>query len=377
MLREGELPQFAPSLGNSGGTRMKFGKFKQGLFALSVLGASATMAIAADDAPKKLILGVGDANSEYWQEMIWGVTQVMKSVGGEVEVIVNDFDPQKSIQNMSAIVAGGCEGCIFIWFPDSGSITNVLTERVAQVNGFITTLWNRPEASHPWDTSKDNWVANISFDGVYAGYANGMALCKALNGKGNIVVLKGIPDNAPAIQRSLGLQNALKECPGMTVLDEQVGSWQQQPAQDITRTWLVKYGDQINGIFGMNDAMGLGAVAALREVGKVGIPVTGTDGSSDVIELIKKGEMLSTVKGLNETQGAVAAAITYAVRVGDVKLADLTEAQRDFNIEQLLVTKENADAVLAAKPDPADFTYEKIKADLWGKSAGQIAPGMN
>jgi ribose transport system substrate-binding protein len=356
---------------------MKFGIIKHGLFALSLLSASATIAFAADDTPKKLYLGVGDANSEYWQEMIWGATQVMKSVGGDVEVIVNDFDPQKSIQNMSAIVAGGCEGCIFTWFPDSGSITNVLTERVAQVNGFITTLWNRPEASHPWDTSKDNWVANVSFDGVFAGYANGMALCKALNGKGNIVVLKGVPDNAPAIQRSLGLQNALKECPGMKVLDEQVGSWQQSPAQDITRTWLVKYGDQINGIFGMNDAMGLGAVAALREVGKVGIPVTGTDGSSDVLELIKKGEMLSTVKGLNQEQGAVAAAITYAVRVGDLKLADLTEAQRDFNIAQELVTKDNVDAILAAKPDPADYSYEKIKADLWGKSAGQIAPGMN
>jgi ribose transport system substrate-binding protein len=357
---------------------MKLGMVKNGTLAIALLAASATMALAADDTSKKLHLGVGNADSEYWQEMIWGATQVMKSVGGDVEVIVNDFDPQKSITNMSAIVAAGCEGCIFTWFPDSGSITNVLTERVTGVNGYITTLWNRPEASHPWDTSKDNWVANISFDGVFAGYQNGMALCKALNGNGNIVVLKGIPDNAPAIQRSLGLQNALKECPGMKVLDEQVGSWQQGPAQDITRTWLVKYGDQINGIFGMNDAMGLGAVAALREVGKAGkIPVTGTDGSSDVVELIKKGEMLSTVKGLNQEQGAVAAAITYGVRVGDIKLADLTEAQRDFNIKQELVTKDNADAILQAKPDPANYTYEKIKANLWAQSAGQIAPGMN
>ena len=346
--------------------------------ASAMLCATANLAMAQDDASKKLYLGVGNTSSEYWQQMIWGATTMMESVGGTVEIISNDFDPQKSMQNMSAIVAAGCEGCMFVWFPDSPSITKVLVDRVEQAGGVITTLWNRPEELHPWDTSPETWIANISFDGVFAGYENGMALCNALGGTGEIVVLRGTPDNAPAKQRNMGLDKALAECPGMTILDEQVADWQQSKAQDVTRTWLVKYGDRIKGIVGANDAMALGAVAALKEVGLNGkVPVTGTDGSSDVIKLIQTGEMLSTVAGLSEYQGAVAAAMLYAVRVGDLKPEDLEEAQRDFFIQQVLVNKDNAEAMLAAKPDPAEYSYEKIMADFWAKSAGQIPAGVN
>lgn len=345
---------------------------------LTALLATSAVAWAEDDTSQKLYLGVGNTSAEYWMQMIWGATQVMESVGGSVEVISNDFDPQKSLQNIGAIVAPGCEGCIFTWFPDSPAFTKTFVEKIGDAGGFITTLWNRAEEIHPWDTAPEAWVANISFDGVDAGYQNGMELCKALNGKGEIVVLQGTLDNAPAKQRTMGLEKALKECPGMTVLDQQVANWQQAAAQDITRTWLTKYGDRIKGIVGQNDAMGLGAVAALREAGLAGkIPVTGTDGSSDVVKLILTGDMLSTMSGLNEYQGAVAAALAYGARVGDIKLADLAEGQRDFFVKQVLITKENAEEFLARKPDPADYTYEAIKADFWAQSAGQIPAGVN
>lgn len=351
---------------------------------LSALGLAAAMLVSAtttamaDDTSKKLYLGVGNTSAEYWTQMIWGATQVMESVGGKVEVIGNDFDPQKSLQNIGAITAAGCEGCIFTWFPDSPAFTKTFVEKIADAGGFITTLWNRAEEIHPWDTAPDAWVANISFDGVDAGYQNGMALCKALGGTGDIVVLQGVLDNAPAKQRTMGLEKAIKECPGMTILDKQVGSWQQAPAQDIMRTWLTKYGDKIKGVVGQNDAMALGAVAALREAGLAGkVFVTGTDGSSDVVKQIQTGDMLSTMSGLNEYQGAIAAALAYGVRVGDIKLADLKPEQRDFFVQQILITKDNATEFLARKPDPADYTYEAIKKDIWAKSAGQIPNGVN
>lgn len=346
--------------------------------ASAMLCTTANLASAQDDTSTTLYLGVGNTSAEYWTQMIWGATTLMESVGGTVRIISNDFDPQKSMQNMSALVAAGCEGCMFTWFPDSPAITRFLVDRVDQAGGIITTLWNRPEELHPWDTAPETWIANISFDGVFAGYENGMALCNALGGTGEIVVLRGTPDNAPAIQRNMGLDMALEECPGMTILDEQVANWQQSQAQDVTRTWLVRYGDRVNGIFGANDAMALGAVAALREVGLNGtIPVTGTDGSSDAIELIRTGEMLSTVAGLNEYQGAVAAALLYAVRIGDLQPSDLSEAQRDFFIQQVLVTEANAEEMLSNIPDPADYTYEAISRDFWATSAGQIPPGVN
>lgn len=378
MTLQRDLKQKATEPAGSPAARRALSHALGGVCMAALAMVSAPGAVRADDGAGKLYLGVGSTSSEYWQEVMWGARQVMDSVGGTVEVFSSDFDGQKSFQNISAILAPGCEGCMFTWFPPSPAFTKVFVERVEGAGGVITTLWNRPEEIHPWDTAAEAWVANLAFDGIDAGYQNGMAMCEALGGEGEIVVLKGIPDNAPAKQREMGLNKALEECPGMTVLDEQIGNWQQSEGQDITRAWLVRYGDRIKGIFAQNDWMAMGAVAALREKGLAGkIPVTGTDGSSDVLELIRTGEILSTMRVHSQIQGAVAAALTYAVRSGDLKLADLTEAQRDFVITQVLVTKDNVDEILNTKPDPAEFTYEAVKANFWANSAGQIPEGVN
>jgi ribose transport system substrate-binding protein len=87
--------------------------------------------------------------------------------------------------------------------------------------------------------------------------------------------------------------------------------------------------------------------------------------------------MLSTMKVDAVGQGAIATALAYAAASGDIDVAKLTQAQRDFWLKQTLVTKDNAAAILAAKPDLAEYTYEKIKANFWATSPGQIPVGAN
>ncbi|RWB42994.1 MAG: sugar ABC transporter substrate-binding protein [Mesorhizobium sp.] len=332
----------------------------------------------AQEKPKTIYLAVGTTSSEYWQEVIWGAQQVASSVGAKLEVYESGFDGQKHMQQLGAILAAGCEGCAFAWFPDSTAFTKAFVERAEAGGAFMTTMWNRPEEIHPWDTASDAWIANISFDGVDSGYQNGMALCKAIGSKGGIAVLKGTPDNPPSKQREIGLLKAVSECPGMTILDTQIGNWGQTEGQNITRTWIARYGDQLKGVFAQNDGMALGAVAALREKGLAGkVPVTGSDGSSDVLKLIKSGEMLSSMRISSQLHGAVAAALAYAVASGDLKIGDLAQAQRDFYLVQTLATKDNVDAMLSAQPNPADFSYGALKKNFWARSKGQIPVGVN
>jgi ribose transport system substrate-binding protein len=70
-------------------------------------------------------------------------------------------------------------------------------------------------------------------------------------------------------------------------------------------------------------------------------------------------------------------ALLIAAQRGDIDPATLEEAQRDFFINQVLVTAENAETLLAATPDPADYSYDAIMADFWATSAGQIPAGVN
>ncbi|MBY4592604.1 sugar ABC transporter substrate-binding protein [Rhizobium redzepovicii] len=325
-----------------------------------------------------IYLGVGSASSEYWAAYIEGAKAVAKSLGKDVKVIPSEFDGQKLLEQFGAVLAAGCEDCVVTVDPASNAFTKAMIERTDAAGAKYVNLWNRPDEIHPWDTAPNTWVANISFDGVDSGYQNAMALCNALGGKGNIVALNGIPDNPPAKQRIAGLHKALEECPGLKLLDTQVGNWDQTQGQSITRAWLAKYGDQLNGIFSANDGMALGAVAALREKGLAGkIPVTGSDGSSDVIRLIEKGDMLSTMYIDGYVQGAYAVALASAAVKGDIKIDELKQDQRDFFLSQTLVTKDNAASVLNATKDASKFSYDALKANFWAASVGQIPAGAN
>lgn len=322
--------------------------------------------------------GVASASSEFSQSYVQGARAIADSLGKTVQVTASEFDGQKLLEQFSALFAAGCSGCAVTADPASNAFTRAIAMRAARADAKYVNIWNRPEEIHPWDTASDSWVANISFDGVASGYANGMELCKALHGKGNIVALEGVPDNPPAKQRLAGLHKALAECPGLQLLDTQIGNWDQTQGQNITRGWLVRYGATLNGIFSSNDGMALGAVAALREKGLTKeIPVTGSDGSKDTLELIKSGDMLSTMYVDGYTLGATATALAVAAVRGDIDLTKLSHSQRDFYLNETLVTAANVDEVMDRKHPAANYSYDAMRGDFWRYSTGAIPVGAN
>ena len=340
------------------------------------LGLVPSSAFAAD--LSGVYAGVASASSEFSRAYVEGSRAVAGSLGKAVQVTASEFDGQKLLEQFSALFAAGCTGCAVTADPASNAFTRAIALRAGRAGAKYVNIWNRPEEIHPWDAAGDSWVANISFDGVASGYANGMELCKALHGQGDIVALEGVPDNPPAKQRLAGLHQALAQCPGLRLLDTQVGNWDQTQGQNITRGWLVRYGTTLSGVFSSNDGMALGAIAALREKGLAGkIPVTGSDGSQDALELVKSGDMLSTMFVDGYTLGATATALAVAAVRGDIDVAKLSHAQRDFDLHQTLVTAANAEEVLNQKHAPADYTYPAMLDNLWRYSAGAIPAGAN
>ncbi|MGT2466466.1 hypothetical protein ACVOMV_17765 [Mesorhizobium atlanticum] len=95
------------------------------------------------------------------------------------------------------------------------------------------------------------------------------------------------------------------------------------------------------------------------------------------MHLVKTGEMLSTMYIDGFVQGATATALAFGAITGDIDLSKLGKEQRDFYLSQTLVNKDNVDAILAKKNDPAAFSYDKVKANFWASSVGQIPAGAN
>ena len=139
-----------------------------------------------------------------------------------------------------------------------------------------------------------------------------------LNGDGKVsyIMIEGDPENIDAQYRTEFSIKALTDA-GIEVeeLDDQVGNWAQAKGQEIAANDLSKFGNDIEVIFCNNDAMALGAAAAITAAGrKVGedIYLVGVDALDECVEMVNNGEMTGTV--LNDAVGQSHTAVDVAVK---------------------------------------------------------------
>lgn len=120
-------------------------------------------------------------------------------------------------------------------------------------------------------------------------------LAKQLAAGDPVAILEGIPSAYNGIQRKLGFDEAIK-AGGLNLVVSQVGDWEMNKANQVVSAMITEH-PELKAILCANDSMALGAVAALRSAGKLGlVKVIGYDGISAVRELIAKGEMLATIE---------------------------------------------------------------------------------
>ena len=113
--------------------------------------------------------------------------------------------------------------------------------------------------------------------------------------KGNYVELFGAPSDNNAATRSNGYETVLSQYPDLKKVGQQVANWDRTQGHDKMQSLLQAHPDII-GVISGNDEMALGAIAALKEAGKLAdVKVGGFDGSPDAVAAIKAGELQYTV----------------------------------------------------------------------------------
>ncbi len=118
---------------------------------------------------------------------------------------------------------------------------------------------------------------------------------KDIGQKGNYVELLGSPSDNNAATRSNGFATVLTQYPDLKKVGSQVASWDRTQGHDKMQN-LLQANPNIIGVISGNDEMALGAIAALKEAGKLsGIKVGGFDGSPDAVAAVKSGELAYTV----------------------------------------------------------------------------------
>lgn len=350
-----------------------------GFVAALAVAALAGCSSAADDAggatpatssDVDLYEGVRSLSNAYHANWVDGGNLFGEFVDLDVTVITDESDSQRQLSQVRAL---GTSGKVFALNidPNTSSDTEAIVNAVTEAGGYVVTQWNKPDDLNPWDVS-DNWVAHISFDGRTSGQEVSETLFSEIGGEGNIIALQGILDNVPAKQRFEGLQNALDEAPGITLLEDQTANYSRSEALTVTQTLLAKYGSEIDGIWAANDEMALGAIEALRAAGLQGqIPVVGFDAVPEALEAIQDPDSgyVATVSTDPWWQGGAGLAIAYQAATGQIDVSELSHEQRAFYGTQTVVTADNVADYLQAP------SLEKLTPDFedpWLRSQGGI-----
>ncbi len=206
-----------------------------------------------------------------------------------------------------------------------------LTQPVAQVKnkGVFVTVVDRGLT----DTTAQN--AYVAGDNPGFGREAGKYMVSALGGKGDIVILRGIPtviDN----QRVDAFNEALKGSQ-IKVLDAKHGNWNRDDAFKVMQDYLTRF-KHIDAVWASDDDMAVGVQKAIEQAKRSDVKlVLGGAGAKDYIKKVMDGDKIVTADvTYSPSMIADAMRLTAEARVAGNTMPATTI------IPSILVTKENA-----------------------------------
>lgn len=193
----------------------------------------------------------------------------------------------------------------------------------------------------------DKYTAYIGGDNVEIGRQAGEYVAKRLNGKGVVLMIQGIAQIGPTIDRRGGFMEVMAKNPGIRVIEGDDCGYQRQKGRTYMETFLQK-GEKIDCVYAHNDEMAIGARLAWDAANPSGpAPIfVGIDGcQQEVVDLIKAGKLDATFK--YPTPGAAGVELAAKILKGE----KVTEKRIILPTE--IVTKDTADAYVKANPNLA------------------------
>ncbi|HVO37543.1 MAG TPA: sugar ABC transporter substrate-binding protein [Spirochaetia bacterium] len=318
------------------------GKYLVVLLIAAGLLLSVTLAVGAQ-AKTTLVVMIRGLDNPYHANYAEGAKVLGQKLGLPVDVLSSEGNSQKQFADLRAEIAKTGGNMVVNVDPNEAPDVVPIAKMLEDAGAYWVNWWNKPP-----DVKVQNyphWIAHIAFDAVGQGYFNAKELFKTFKtpNKGKIVAIQGMLANNAAIGRFQGLQKALKENPGVTLLQWESAEWDTTKAYNATKTLLAAYPD-VDGVWCANDNMGMGAIQALKEAGLAGkVLVTGTDGNPEAFDAIKAGYMTSTEFQDSRYQAQLGLTMALAAKQGKLDVAKLPAKYRSWLIPGVQVNRANVE----------------------------------
>ncbi len=296
----------------------------------TLLAAVATLPLMAGSAWAEGLISiiVNDPANPYWFTEGEVAKATAEELGYEATVAAHKGDTNTESNLVDAAITNGAKAIILDPANADGSVGVVRKASEAGIPVFLVNA----EINE----------AGIAIGQLVSNNAQGAALGaiawqEAVGDSAKYVEFFGNPADNNAATRSNGYNTVLSQYPDLEKVAQEVANWDRTQGYNKMQS-IIQANPEIDAVISGNDEMALGAIAALKEAGKLeGTIVGGFDGSPDAVEAVKAGEMAYTVLQ------PVAIFSEEAVRQADyyIKNGEPMVAEEKQLFDCLLITPEN------------------------------------
>src|SRR5262245_20242542 len=176
----------------------------------------------------------------------------------KVYAIDGQEDASKQISDIQSLIAKNVD--LIVSNPATLAVSPAIQQACAR--GIPVITYDR------FVTPETPVTASMYADEVQDGYNSGRGIVQTLRGKGNVVILGGIPGIGVTEHRIKGARLAFKEAPGIKVLATGYSNYDPATGKKITEQWLTKY-PKIDAIWSDSGIQAVGAIQAAQAAGRL------------------------------------------------------------------------------------------------------------
>lgn len=275
-------------------------------------------------------------NHEFWKSIHAGALkakQELETKGYKINVIwrgpLREDDRDQQIQVVEGFVNRKVDGIVLAPLDSTALVAPV--ETAANLGVPVVIIDS--------GLKTDRIVSYISTDNYKGGQLGAKRLVEALNGKGNVILLRYQVGSASTEEREAGFMDEIKKHPGIKIIsDNQYAGPTRDTAYQVSQSLLTRLGKDVSGIFTPNESSTVGMMMALRDIKKGGgaVKLVGFDSGTQSIEGLKRGDLQGLVVQ-NPVKMGYLGVMTVVDRVEKKKV----EKRVDTGV--MMVTKENMD----------------------------------
>jgi ribose transport system substrate-binding protein len=307
--------------------------------AVLLAGLGWSSAALADSKPL-IAVSIADQKSLFYIAEADGIRDAAEKAGFDIKIVSANNDSTLQVSQVKDLLVQKPVALILTSQDSAAGEAGVKAANQAGVP--VILIDEKPEGGN------GKFVTYIATDSVKAARDLTTWMFNQMGGKGELAILHGVLGSTAEVQRTQGVQEALKSFPDIKLVAEATANWDEGEAFKAAQNIYTAHPD-VKAVFGESDAMALGAGRAAKQSGRTGMYFVGIDGFPTMWPAIKSGMVTATAAQIPYQMGQMAVSDVQKIVKGEG--ASIPELQYQ---DTVIVNKDNLD-----KNNPTTFMGPK------------------